>query len=227
MALGHSPRIVRDGLVLYLDAANIKSYPGSGTTWFDLSGNGYNGVIANGPVFQNTFLGAINCDPVNDLVYINNTFNFIDYITIDLVYRRDSADGVSDRIIYNKESSWELRDLDGNLSWALMATNVSWFWLDTGYDVAIGETLNVILTYDGNFVKTFVNGNLINTYTYPAGGTLAKPISYPKLNSRGGDLSSWSNGGDHTFFNFKVYNRALSDVEIKQNFNALRGRYGI
>lgn len=45
MALGHSPQIVRDGLVLYLDAANPKSYSGSGTTWYDLTGNNNNATL--------------------------------------------------------------------------------------------------------------------------------------------------------------------------------------
>ena len=47
MALAHSPKIVTDGLVLCLDAGNPKSYPGSGTTWYDLSGNGNNGTNSN------------------------------------------------------------------------------------------------------------------------------------------------------------------------------------
>jgi hypothetical protein len=63
MALSHSPQIVRDGLVLYLDAANIKSYAGSGTTWTDLTKEQNNGTLVNGPTFDN---GAIIFDGVND-----------------------------------------------------------------------------------------------------------------------------------------------------------------
>ena len=48
MSLAHSPRIITDGLVLCLDAGNTKSYPGSGTTWTDLSGQGNNGTLVNG-----------------------------------------------------------------------------------------------------------------------------------------------------------------------------------
>jgi hypothetical protein len=231
MSIVSGPKIIEDGLVLYFDAANQKSYPLTGTVWFDLSGNNYNGVIANGPVFENTFLGGINCDPVNDFLYVNNTFNFLDYITIDLVYRRDSNLGSIDNIIYNKEDSWELRDLNGDLSWAIRTSNVVWFWKDTGYDVAIGETLQVTLTYDGSSIKTYVNGSLIESYvgnySLGGGGVLNKPTTYPKLNSRGSNMTSWSQGGDHTFFNFKIYNRALTVSEVKQNFEANRGRYGI
>lgn len=231
MSVVSGPKIIEDGLVLYLDAANEKSYPGTGTTWTDLTGNGYNGIITNGPVFENTFLGAINCDGVNDFVYVNNTFNFLDYITVDLVYRRDSTTGTGDHIIYNKEDSWELRDVNGDLMWAVRTSNVVWFWQDTGYNVAIGETLHVTLVYNGSSVKTYVNGILVldyvGNYANGGGGVLNKPTSYPKLNSRSATLTTWQNGGDHTFFNFKIYNRALTAQEIKQNFEATRGRYGI
>jgi hypothetical protein len=52
MTINYSPRISTDGLVLCLDAGNTKSYPGSGTTWFDISGNGYNFTLTNSPVFE-------------------------------------------------------------------------------------------------------------------------------------------------------------------------------
>jgi hypothetical protein len=70
MGLGHSPSIVRDGLVLYLDAANPKSYPGSGTTWFDLKGTS-NSTLSNGPTFVNSNKGYFSFDGVNDYTQIN------------------------------------------------------------------------------------------------------------------------------------------------------------
>jgi hypothetical protein len=70
MAYFHSPTIVTNGLVLCLDSANTESYPGSGTTWTDLSGNGNNGTLVNGPVFDGENLGSISFDGVNDSVQI-------------------------------------------------------------------------------------------------------------------------------------------------------------
>jgi hypothetical protein len=66
MALSHSPSIVTDGLVLCLDAGNPKSYPGSGTTWTDLSGNGNNGTLVNGVGYSGDNLGSLSFDGVND-----------------------------------------------------------------------------------------------------------------------------------------------------------------
>ena len=66
MALHHSPRIVTSGLVLALDAADRNSYPGSGTTWTDLSGNANNGTLTNGPTFNSANGGSIVFDGTND-----------------------------------------------------------------------------------------------------------------------------------------------------------------
>ena len=67
MALAHSPRIVRDNLVLYLDAANTKSYPGSGTTWKDISGKGHHGTLINGTIF-NSNENSMDFDGTNDQI---------------------------------------------------------------------------------------------------------------------------------------------------------------
>ena len=86
MGLRHSPKIVTDGLVLCLDAANVKSYPGSGDTWYDLSGNGYDGTLINGASYDSTDK-CIVFDSTNEEVYatlsgVNTTsglYNTVDF----------------------------------------------------------------------------------------------------------------------------------------------------
>ena len=60
--MNYGPKIVTNGLVLALDAADKLSYPGSGTTWKDLGGNAYDGTLTNGPTFTNAFGGNIVFD---------------------------------------------------------------------------------------------------------------------------------------------------------------------
>ena len=72
-------KIVTSGLLLYLDAAQLRSYPGSGTTWTDLSGNNRNGALTNGPTFSNTNGGTIVFDGTNDCVNINSNELFLTY----------------------------------------------------------------------------------------------------------------------------------------------------
>ena len=66
MAFNYSPKVVTDGLVLYLDAANPKSYVSGSTTWGDLSRGGNNGTLVNGPTFDGGNGGSIVFDGVND-----------------------------------------------------------------------------------------------------------------------------------------------------------------
>jgi hypothetical protein len=79
MAFGNGPRIVTDGLVLSLDAADRNSYPGSGTTWFDLSGNGNNSTLTNGPAFSSNKNGSIVLDGVNDRIDVPKSLNGFTY----------------------------------------------------------------------------------------------------------------------------------------------------
>ena len=73
MALQHSPSIVTSGLVLCVDAANPRSYPGSGTTWYDASGNGNTGTLSNGPVYTSGINGYFTFDGVDDLATFPST----------------------------------------------------------------------------------------------------------------------------------------------------------
>ena len=78
MPNNYGPRIVTDGMVMCLDAGNSKSYPGSGTVWTDLSRNGNNGTLTNGPTFSSADGGSIVFDGANDYILMsdNNAFDF-------------------------------------------------------------------------------------------------------------------------------------------------------
>ena len=78
MATDYNHSIVTDGLVLCVDAANTKSYPGSGTTWTDISGKNHNGTLINGPTFSSDNMGGIVFDGSNDAVTLsaNSDFDF-------------------------------------------------------------------------------------------------------------------------------------------------------
>ena len=79
MGVAYNPNIVTDGLVLCLDAANKRSYPGTGTTWTDRSANGNNGTLTNGPTFDSANGGSIVFDGTND--YVTTTKNNLDTLS--------------------------------------------------------------------------------------------------------------------------------------------------
>ncbi len=226
MATGYNPKIVTDGLVVCLDAADRKSYPGSGTTWTDRSGNGYDGELFNSPTFTSNFRGGITCLETDEFIALDDKVP-TDYVSVECWYTRDSA-GSGEDIVFNKESCWEINDNGGNISWAVMANNKSWFWNDSTADIAVGETIQFVLTYDGDYVKSYKNGELVQTYTYPSGGVLANQTScYPKFNSRNCTRTTIQNLGNHTCYQFRIYDRALTDAEITQNFNAQKTYFGL
>jgi hypothetical protein len=94
MATNYSPKIVTDGLVLSLDAADKNSYIGSGTTWTDLSANGHVGTLTNGPTFDSNNGGAIDFDGDNDYVTVPDSSTFdvlaLDF-TIEIVLKSQGA----------------------------------------------------------------------------------------------------------------------------------------
>jgi hypothetical protein len=83
MAFNYSPKIITDGLVLYLDAANTRSYPTNGTIWSDLSRNNNNGTLINGPTFNSANGGSIVFDGVDDRVSRNSAIDTGQNFTIN------------------------------------------------------------------------------------------------------------------------------------------------
>ena len=119
-----------------------------------------------------------------------------------------------------------MKESSGNLSWALMANNRSWFWYDSTANIAVGETVQFVLTYDGDYVKSYKNGEFIQSYTYPSGGVLSGQNScYPKLNSRSCSRTTPSSLGNMTYFQFRIYDRALSPDEVSKNYHATKYKF--
>lgn len=227
MSLGHGASIVRSGLVLHLDAANRKSYPGTETVWTDLSGLGNHGTLVNGTVYDTLNNGCLAYDGTND--YCNfPTWNEITkgvksgYITMEAWIKVPSSPVNSSRGYCGFNST------DAYFKFM----NTSELFLDTGTTVPSRLTTKITLetsirnkwnhvcgVYDGK-AKTYYNGILSTTST-----------SF-NLN----DISSlnFTIGSGMGYYAFEgnislvsLYNRALSATEIQQNFNATRSRYGI
>ena len=224
--------IVSSGLVLHLDAGNAASYPGSGTVWTDLSGNGKNGTLTNGPTYTSADGGAIVFDGVDDYVDFGNIlFNNVNTVTISIWVKMPSmvtnkyimskgsaGDGISTFICYTGSgpsggSSSYIRFSMGNEfgsnSTNLEIANLNW-----------GQWYNFTFTYDGSFVKGYKNGTTSGSTSLS--GNLYTTIA-PLYLAR----SKYGDNASCTIGNFTIYNRALSEIEVTQNFNALRGRVGL
>jgi hypothetical protein len=214
MALFHSPSIVTNGLVLCLDAGNRKSYPTTGTTWTDLSGNGNTGTLINmdGTNFNSANGGFLTFDGTDERV---NTLNVssLTNMTIEMWIYDTRSSGNRDILTYNESS-------------ASYTFNGTTFRTDrngsAGRSFAGVGNPPLNTWYRFCYVK---NGDLyINETRYTGSGTDTLPSGIISLGNSRTDINNRLNG---RISNAKIYNRALTSTEIAQNFNATRSRFGI
>ena len=215
MATNYNPTIVTDGLVMCCDAANSKSYPGSGTTFIDVSGNGNHGTLNNSPTHDTEGGGCFEFDANTERIVIpidlqNNQFTVFGFAR----YTTSSGNG---RVISSHQNNWLM----------------GWYANNTSYYFA------------GNaWIHTAAGGNTTDWICFAAtGDTTADNWKFYRNgikiadNSNGGNgpdgitLGGWGNGAAEAS-NCKVayvnaYRRVLTDAEIRQNYNALKGRFGL
>lgn len=220
MSAYSGPEIANDGLVLALDAANPRSYPGSGTTWTDLSGNGNNGTLVNVPTYSNANGGSIVFDGVDD--YVSGSISTINSWSMCLWYL--STDITSQVVFYPFSGTTSATGLGfgGTLN---ATTNNRWYFFDgtnvfSSPNTAVTTNVwyNLVVTKSSTTYSLYTNGTLSLTST---GVDLA--LTQYNLGRRGN--GEWYAKGNTA--QASIYNRALSAAEILQNFNALRGRFNI
>ena len=233
MAVSYNPRIVTDGLILCLDAANVRSYPKTGTTWYDLSGRNYHGTLINGPAFTNINNGAISFDGTDDYCSLTqvNLFSLLSGIrlaTVALwVYPRSSSRNsyIADWNTSGGQESFRIEMsgysmTSGRIGGTLLTNNSepvqtsSSVTLNRWHHIAISVTVSDLLLY--------WNGKIDDVKTPSNKGTF---LSNPIILGRAG---SWDAFYSNVIFsNLHIYNRCLSASEISQNYNATKGRYGL
>jgi len=225
MALGHGPTVVTDGLVLALDAGDTNSYPGSGTTWTDLSGNGNNGTLTNGPTYDSANVGSLSFDGTNDYVSLVDNLGDPQQFTVEFWayptqlnfdsnnnYRRIFIPGGAS----TNGAHSVLIEQGGNISFRVPGGTTN-NMQGSGYS-GTNEWGHVVCTYDQSNKKIYFNGILRSTV---AEASVTVDFGSPQIV----DPNSQTFKGNIS--NFRIYNRALTASEIQQNFNALRGRFGI
>jgi hypothetical protein len=216
LGLAHSPSIVMNGLVLALDAGNTKSYPGSGTTWTDLSGNGYNMTLTGSPTFSSSnggvlqFNGSTQYGTLSSLNYSTNTF------TIIAASRYSGA--TRNRVISSVSNNWLMGHWSGTTENYYAEGWVS--SVNAGANDNNWRIYAATENYSSDLRSLYINGaaNITNSTAGSAG-------------FNGLSVGRWGVGPSEystceVSFIY-VYNRILTISEISQNYNALRGRFGI
>lgn len=227
------PSIVTNGLVLHLDAGNVASYPGTGGTWFDLSGNNYNGSLNNvswSPgsggvmVYPSTSRGDVTL-PVNTNTTLNNSSQTINqWINIASFGPNGYSELYYAGTIF---SSWVCIQLQA--TGATFFISGFLFYSVTGMSNPFNQWMNICCIIDraGNSFTVYKNGVFVGTVATSTFTNTSNTVRIGSNYATGNTTPPHGDNMDGQLGNTFVYNRTLSAAEILQNFNALRGRYGL
>lgn len=223
MSVTYNASIVRNSLVMHLDAGNIKSYPGTGTVWYDLTSYQTNFNLQNGTVF-NSSDPSFSTDGVNDMIIAgNNTqISFTNQITVSVWFKR--FNGIIQRLFTKYDTTVETAPF-----YVAIGSNNRFF-----FDVSDGVSRNTITsitptygsgwnnfvcTYNGVNRNVYQNGSLIYTDAYSK-NMINNTASYRLCSTVDAFTQS-------TVSNIMLYTRGLSETEVQLNFEAYRRRYGL
>lgn len=230
MAFNYSPKVITDGLVLYLDAANRYSYVSGSTSWNDISRGGNNGTLTNGPTFNSANGGSIVFDGIDDYVIIPTFTIPTGSFSCESFFQWSNLGtdrGTIFSLNYNYPTTgYLIRQRDDSSGKFVI-------WSDYGSESGIFSTRaltintwnHVVVVQLNNSCSIYINGMLDSSQSLP---NPALSQSYPIL--IGVRATSGFSAGAYLTGRIginKIYNRALSATEVLQNYNATKTRFGL
>jgi len=244
MSFHFSPKIVTDGLVLYLDAANTRSFISGSTSWVDLSRSGNNGTLINEPTFNSANGGSIIFDGSNDYFITSSgstpTLNITSQITLETWFKSTALANVSQGDnLFSKGLSTDLNSGVYELNLANnTTTNRPLFRMRIGAStptysptnilINLNQIYNVTCTYNGSIIRIFVNGvesgSGLSTSGSIQNNTQPLSIGARYVHTTIGGFDSFFSGN---IYMSKIYNRSLTEQEILQNYNTTKTRFGL
>lgn len=229
-----TPPIVTDGLVLHLDAANTKSYQSGSTTWKDLSGNRNNGTLHNSPTFTSEGGGSFTFGGNGNLRYCSLPITSgldANNITLNVIAKSPPQNTASLLYLFNRSEYLTLGNYTGTVegppngeSFAIVKFNpTNQFSTVRGGEWRFTDNLyhDFTFTRENNIDKFYVDGVLVGTF--PSTQAIASQLYPIEIGQR----------VNNTFFQtitssiYKIYNRALTQQEILQNYNATKSRFNL
>lgn len=239
MSISGGPNIIKNGLVLYLDAADDSSYVSGSTVWKDISGNNLTGSLINGVAYNTGSKGGMVFDGIDDHILVDST-SIIPGLTsftlcLWLNYTIPSSDSMRD-IINTRESSSPYKGFllttdysskNGKIRIQLNDTTSHEYISSSGTNIANGSNnlVCIVVNRTSNTATAYVNGNVDGTFNITGIGDITSTekfyIGWDKAYNS--SLAYFSG----KIYSINVYNRALSADEILQNFNSTKGRYNL
>jgi hypothetical protein len=218
----NGPKIITDGLVLAVDAGNTKSYPSSGTTWTDLSGNTNTGTLTNGPTFNGENGGSIVFDGTNDSVQFGNILNVdTSDFTLELWFYKDTQVTTFPKIVSKGRfltTGWRINQENNSIG--LQFGNPQ---------QGVSSPATVINNRWHHGVITRLAGN-ITVYIDGSGGSSTNftgTLSDAANNYQIAAVTAASENWKGRISVYRHYNIGFTQAMILQNFNATRSRFGV
>lgn len=221
-----STGIVTTNLVMNLDAGNTASYPGTGTTWTDLTGRGNNGTLTNGPTFDSGNGGSISFDATNDFVEVASSSDFgfgTGDFTLEMWINATSLSNYVHMFALPSQPTFVLK--------ADVTTGKIYFYTNTSptyntYDLTPGWTLTTNSWYHVVWVRrSSVGYPYLNGTAYASKSGFTNNFSQDTLNIHKGF------GTEFTTCKIaiaRIYKgTGLTTSEVQQNFNVDRARFGV
>jgi hypothetical protein len=215
--------VVTTGLQLYLDAGNASSYSGSGTAWNDLTVNGRNGTLTNGPTYSATNGGSIVFDGTNDFVQCTGSLTVTAATFVSWI-RRNGNQGQYDGILFSRGTNTTGMNFQ-------VSNQLGYHWNDAGntYNWQSGLTIPD-LTWC--MVAVSVTNTTATVYLCEASGITTATNTVSHGSSLLNDIKIAQDDAGSRFFNgniaiAQIYDIALSAEQISTNFAADRGRFGV
>jgi hypothetical protein len=234
------PNIVKDGLVLYLDAGSPNSFysPTAGTTWKDISGNTNNGTLVNGPTFNSSNGGSIVFDGTDDYVTLLNSINITNIFTISVWCSFSQLGSIGGNYNNRKTLISYNYTYGSNQGFTFVGSgnNGTDFFISFGTDQKYASSttgyislntpmmLTVVANAGNELIRLYKNNTEVNY----AGRTDANiNIIYNNTPNIGILSPAGQNYMNGSIYNIVIYNRALSATEILQNYNSTKTRFGL
>ena len=235
MSVRYNPQIVTNGLLLCLDAGNAKSYIGSGTTWNDLSGRNNIGTLTNGLTYSNASGGSIMFDGVDDYINISPTNFNLSTFSINVWFKSLNTSSNNLRLIHKADTSGSTKGfliansaIDGKMVFGYQASYTTNEILKRSTVLISQNTWYcVTMTYSGSSgIKIYFN-SIEDTGESSTSPDIGWTSSSGNFFSVGSVASGDAYFYDGSISQISIYNKVLTSQEVRQNFNALRGRFGI
>lgn len=239
MAFAYSPKIVTDGLVFAVDAANKKSYTSGSSTWVDLAGSNNNGTLINTPGYDTGNGGGITFDMTDEYVSCTNSNSLTitgSSITFEAAFKTNYSvtDGngnaiLSKRYHYTSNGvSFLLWHVQGDYLIGQIETGNGRYTVNSSAVPDINDNIPHIaqVTYNGSTLYMYLDGIQVDSIT-ASGNILNQNVNLFV------GTGHWTGNADSryhfngTIYYAKIYNKALTSTEITQNYNALKSRFGL